>query len=353
MGLGYFILLRKYTRLWQAITPSSDITPKIRVSILIAFRNEARNLPALIRSLNAQTLPVEQVEVVLINDASDDQGERIISEHPLKYNHKVVQSEGAGKKNAIRTAWKYATGDVIVHTDADCIHNEQWLAHLILAFSDEQVQMVSGPVDFVEHNGFFHDLVRLDFVALIAIGASHIQWTRPMLCNGANLAYRAKWVEKLNLNDNKASGDDVFLMQSIHQQGGKVHFERSKQAIVTTEPPKDIEHFMAQRLRWASKNGSYNSSFNTAILVFVWLYNVAIVFGLLTFNSLGMTIAAFLISVKWLAEEQFYTKFASFFGIRRWAVDHILGQIFHILYMALLPPLSQLMSYQWKGRKLK
>jgi len=80
---------------------------------------------------------------------------------------------------------------------------------------------------------------------------------------------------------------------------------------------------------------------------------VVIVLSFLSFNSVGYTVVAFLVVLKVLAENKFYRSFSSFFSLSGWFKTILIGQPFHILYMAILPPLSQVIKYQWKERKVK
>lgn len=47
-------------------------TAEIKFSIVIPFRNEAENLPGLLRSINKLNYPSSHFELILINDASED-----------------------------------------------------------------------------------------------------------------------------------------------------------------------------------------------------------------------------------------------------------------------------------------
>jgi hypothetical protein len=78
-----------------------------------------------------------------------------------------------------------------------------------------------------------------------------------------------------------------------------------------------------------------------------------ILLSFLSFSSLGCTAAALLVVLKVLAEDKFYSSFSSFFSLLGWFKTILIGQPFHIMYMAILPPLSQVLKYQWKERKLK
>ncbi|MBT8326880.1 MAG: glycosyltransferase [Bacteroidia bacterium] len=353
---AYLLLLTKYGRSWELIEENIAIenTP-FSITVLIPFRNEANNLPALIQSFTDLETDKNEVEFLFINDHSSDEGAAILKAYKDAANFRLEHLKvGVGKKAAVRYGWECAKGDIIIQTDADCIVPKTWLLEMIKPFANDSIQLVSGPVNFAEQKGFWFDLVSLDFAGLIAIGAAHIQMKKPMICNGANLAYRKKVLLNADLKEAKASGDDIFLMQSIASRyQDSISFRKSKEAMVVTKSPQSLREFWNQRIRWASKNGNYSDKSNVMILIGVWLYNVLILVSLLSFNPIGYTSAAFLVIIKWLAEERFYSKFESFFGRKSSFIALGIGQVIHIIYMAILPIASQMISYQWKERKLK
>jgi poly-beta-1,6-N-acetyl-D-glucosamine synthase len=355
-GVAYYLLLGTYTRLWKE-TPSVAVANDFHssISVVIPFRNEAKNVLALIESLNALQLGEHRLEIIFIDDHSTDGGVHIIANSGLRHSFSVLTNKGVGKKAALQWAWQNAQGDIILQTDADCVLPQNWLIAMLSPFAEAQTQLVSGPVVFSRQSGFWHSMVALDFYALISIGAAHIQWGMPMICNGANLAYRRSLLQSFDYEHNKTSGDDVFLLQYAYQKHKNgIRFCKDREATVSTAAPENFTTFWHQRIRWASKNGDYALKQNTLILAFVWLYNVLIVSSLLSFDSVGITAGIFLLVVKLLAEGTFYASFTSFFDVesKHWFKTIFYGQPFHILYMAVLPPLSQVLKYQWKDRKI-
>jgi len=321
----------------------------------VPFRNEVANLPSLLASFECLQFSNHKVEFIFINDHSSDGGDLVIKNYTGNLIVKLIDSKSQGKKNAMREAWQHCEGNVILQTDADCIVPINWINVMLAPFQKGEVILAAGPVDFFEESSFWKRLVRLDFQALIAIGAAHIAWQKPMICNAANLAYRKELIDKATLNDDMASGDDVFLLQSAYKMNSEngIAFVKSMRGIVKTAGPATFSEFWHQRLRWASKNGAYDIRENTWILAGVWLYNVLILLCVVTASALSVTIALFLIILKVLAEDKFYSRFQAFFGKELWFTNLLLGQPFHILYMAIVPPLSQVLKYQWKERKLR
>ncbi len=99
------------------------------------------------------------------------------------------------------------------------------------------------------------------------------------MCNGANLAYKRKMfydVYGFVGIDKIASGDDMLLMHKIWKQHpAKVHYLKSKEAIVSTQPMKTWKSFFNQRIRWASKARSYDDKRIFLVLLMVYLFNLS------------------------------------------------------------------------------
>lgn len=353
-ALIYYLLMVKYAALWKSI-PSPQDAYVGNVNVLIPFRNEEGNLPELIAAFNQLNYPAERLKLIFINDHSTDKSVDIIKSGSLKYSFQILSlTETEGKKEAIKLAWKYCDAEVIVHTDADCVPPANWLNSLLSAFADTNIKFASAPVDYFTSNSFWSRLLRMDFISLIGIGAAHIAWGHPLICNGANLAYRKEVLGLIHMNESKTSGDDVFLMLSIAEVHPKaLCFVKHKEAIVLSRGPGSLKAFIHQRLRWAGKNTSYPSRFNTLLLGFSWLFNVLILTSLLSLSKVGLLLFLLLICFKILAEAKFYDSISSFFQLSNWSFTLMKGQLLHIIYMALLPPLSALFKYEWKGRKKK
>jgi glycosyltransferase involved in cell wall biosynthesis len=110
------------------------------VSVIVPARNAASSLPALLKSLDDQTLERDRFEVIVVdNDSSDDtaevaaaHGARVVSE-PIA-SHARARNRGA----AAARARLYAC------TDADCVADPRWLEALLSCASSAPI--VAGEV---------------------------------------------------------------------------------------------------------------------------------------------------------------------------------------------------------------
>src|SRR6478609_2239439 len=104
----------------------TDSHPENRFSIVVPFRNEAKNLPALLESLSNLKYPTTHFEVILVDDESSDDFRTVFSAVPVRII-KNIRTSNSPKKDAISTAVPVSRMEWIITTDADCVVNPNWL----------------------------------------------------------------------------------------------------------------------------------------------------------------------------------------------------------------------------------
>ena len=258
----YLILIRIFRIGWNSIAvfrpEKSFFEQKNKISVVVACKNEEKNLPNLINALKSQTY--QDFELIFVNDHSTDQTEEIIRQNLAFFSNAVcIHSQGKGKKSALAEGVLCASGSLIVSTDADCKPARTWIETIAKFQAEFSADLIVCPVKLSDENGFFARLQQIEFTALTASSAGAVGAQTPIMCNGANLAFtKDAWLEsRADLKPEEQSGDDIFLLQSIKKRGGTIHFLRSKRAFVETEPAKNLRTFFRQRRRWAGKSTAY------------------------------------------------------------------------------------------------
>ena len=334
------------------------------ISIIIPFRNESANILNSLKSIAALNYPAEKFETIYINDCStDDSFQKLAdTEKPSNVrllNYVNVISELAFKKKAVEFGIQNSRGEIIVITDADCIHHSNWLNSLIENFNNNTA-MVSGPVEFISDGTFFNELQKLEFEGLILAGAGLIGLGRPTICSAANLAFRKNVFHSVggyNDNLNLSSGDDELLMQKIHSQTNfEIKFSTHPDSIVKTSPNKNVPEFFEQRRRWSSKGFFYKNRFLIFILLLIFLFYISLpaqlILGILYQPVfIWNFIASF--SLKMLVEFLVLRKGKNmlFKGMKLQMLP--VAEIFQIPYIIIAPILGVFGNFKWKGRKLK
>ena len=120
----YIFLIGFFTYGWYKLKKNkkSNNNNLTKISLIVAFRNEEKNLSNIVQDIINQDYPPKKTEVIFINDHSEDKSTEILKELIIKKdNFKILElKELTGKKQALKLGIKNSTGNLIVSTDADC-----------------------------------------------------------------------------------------------------------------------------------------------------------------------------------------------------------------------------------------
>ena len=358
---AYTILLLYYWWQWKNIPEfkPAAATPAVPFTVVIPARNEAGNIGALLEAVNAQDYPAALRQVIVVDDHSEDDtaalARRFSSVEVIVSGEAMV----AFKKKAIETGIRAAKNDWILATDADCVPGKNWMSAIAAFTAQHNSVFIAAPVVISNKPSLLGFFQAMDFMMLQAITGAVVHNRSMSMCNGANIAYQKNAfdaVQGFSGIDNIASGDDMLLMYKIQQQfPGRVHYIKSKDAIVSTAPAGSWKAFFSQRIRWASKARQYQDQRILPVLVLVYLVNLSFLFVALA----AIADPSFLwwLGGMWLAktliESPLYISAAVFFNKKQTIPVFIFLQPLHILYTIISGTFSQFGKYEWKGRKLK
>jgi cellulose synthase/poly-beta-1,6-N-acetylglucosamine synthase-like glycosyltransferase len=333
---------------------SIGLKPITKFTIIVPFRDEAENLPLLLDSFSKLNYPTNLFQVILVDDDSKEKFQ--VSNYTFQVNTiDNIRLTKSPKKDAILTAIETVNTDWIITTDADCVVSEYWLLTLDNYIQTHNVSMIAGAVTYDCNNSFLQQFQQLDIASLQGATIGSFGIGKAFMCNGANLAYTKSYFQELNGfegNNIIASGDDVFLLQkAIAHSVEKVHYLKSKNNIVTTNPLDDWKSLFYQRVRWAAKTTSYQSSFGKGLGVVVFMGNLGIILGcgLWAMNLLEWEIILVLIVLKYTVDAVLIYKTNSFLGTKsNYLIRSSLLYPFFSVCVALY---SVFGKYEWKGRK--
>ncbi len=276
---GLTILSRNYNR-------DAILRQVKKVSVLIAARNEGKNIGKLLQSLYNQTFAKENFELIIVDDHSDDDTFEISENFKVSHPEmilKLLKATGYGKKQAVSQALHAADNEIVMVTDADCELPEKWIEKMLAFYIMKDLKMALGPVLLSPADTLFEKLQVLEHMSLIASTAGSAAIGMPVMCNGANMMYDRKSaldVEEDRTDMELASGDDMFLMeQFIARYGSRaIGFFLNREVIVKTATMPNLRAFFRQRTRWTSKTRAYTNWKIIATASTVFLFNLSIVF---------------------------------------------------------------------------
>jgi cellulose synthase/poly-beta-1,6-N-acetylglucosamine synthase-like glycosyltransferase len=360
--LCYSGLIIFYWLAWRSAREfySQPNTLKTSVSVIVPARNEEKNIASILRALQQQTYPRELVQVIVANDRSTDNTGTIAKSFPgttlVDVNN---ESSMAHKKRAIEEAIKIATGDLLLTTDADCVPPPKWIQTVVSFREENSSRFIAAPVVFENNSSVLQVFQALDFLVLQGITGASVAKNIHSMCNGANLAYEKNAFISVNGFDgidHIASGDDMLLMHKIWRQfPGRVHYLKSREAIVVTQPAATWKDFFNQRIRWASKATFYDDKRIFWALLLVYLFNLSFLALLVAgfwFPFLWIDLMILLLA-KTIVELPFVFSVAKFYNRKSLLKYFLFFQPLHIAYTILIGLLGQFGKYEWKGRRVR
>lgn len=362
-ALAYALIISLYTIGWYRLRKGVPLlsTNQPRVNVLVALRNEAENVPALIHSLCKQQYPAEKLSFFLVDDHSTDATLALLKQHTahIKSPHfTVVAAEKTGKKNALQQALTLTSGDLVMVTDADCIPEPYWIARTAAAFKNQQYVMLLGPVKIAPASSVFQQWQALEFMSLIASTAGAAGIGFPSMANGANMAFsRNELIEAGGFVQQPeiASGDDIFLLLKLLQKYGarKIQFLMAEDSIVYTKASPNWHSFLKQRMRWVSKSKAYRHPNILVPATVVLVFNLLLVFLLAAsvFYPYLLLVFTLFVLLKYLVDLPILQAVAGFMKSRdllRWAFPMQLVYPFYVLIASVA---GLLFKSSWKGRK--
>lgn len=344
---------------WEPLESSA-----LTFSVLIAARNEAENLPHLLRDLAAQALPVGQFEVLIADDHSTDATAAVVAatakEAGFALRLVALPAHATGKKAALLAAQQAARAPWLVCTDADCRLGPGWLAaYAALLSRQPDTNFISGAVLLMGPANWCTTLMGLEFAGLVGVGAACLARQQPTMCNGANLAYRRAAfaaVGGFTEHAHLASGDDEFLLHAIHARfPGTARFLFDSAAVVRTAAPLTLRALLRQRVRWASKWAHYRSPAPQRLALLVLGANVALAVGIaaaLAWPALWPWVAGAAV-LKLGGDAWFLGPVLGFLDRRRWLAGLLPLQLLYAPYALAVGLAGWRGSYEWKGRAVR
>jgi len=355
----YLLIITSFIIGWEKISvyqKESSIPSDVFLSLVIALRNEEQNIQNLINSLLSQSLDKSKFEIILVDDHSTDKTYQLCNSHICNNPHiKIFKlPTNSGKKQALSFGIKKSKGQIIVTTDADCTHHKEWLKTILEFYLKFKPKMISGPVT-MNAKTFFEKVQAIDFFSLIVSSAGAIGIHRPIMCNGANLAFEKESFEAFTdpYNEHVISGEDIFLLLNIKKvYPHKILFIKSKEATVYTKAEHTFKQFLNQRKRWASKSTVYKDKDIVLTAIFVLFLNTFMFANLIFSPFLSKLLIIFLsqFALKSMVDFIFLARTSKFLNNEKLLWYFLPAQLFNLLTIPYIAVTGILGSIKWKGR---
>lgn len=115
-----------------------------KISIIIPVYNTEKYLKRFFKSIISQTI-FEDLELIIVNDGSKDESEKIINEYKRKYNNIIViKQNNQGVSVARNNGLREATGKYIMFFDSDDSIENDYCEKMYDEIEDKNVDMIEA-----------------------------------------------------------------------------------------------------------------------------------------------------------------------------------------------------------------
>ena len=304
--LSFFIILTitNKNRLFDYERPKKEYF----VSILIPAFNEEDTINGTIEHIAALNYPKNKLEIIIINDGSKDNTNKIIKKAMKKYPFlKLLDKKNSGKADSLNQGIKMAKGELIAVVDSDSFPSKNSLKKLTGFFNNPQMGAVTSFVTVRNRN--VNLLTKIQSLEYMVLG-----WARKLLdfvdsvyvTNGPLSVYRKKYVEEVGGFDLTTVTEDIDITWNLLNHDYKTAM--CLDARVSTEVPSKFKAWFMQRSRWGlgglqaiakyKKMFFRKGMFGAFILPFVSFSIIVSIFGFLfsSYLILRSTFSRFIVT---------------------------------------------------------
>lgn len=185
-------------------------------SIIMAIYNSQDYLSEAIESIINQDLGFrDNVELVLVDDASDDDSYRICSEYKENFPQNIVlvkSSHNAGPASARNLGLKHATGKYINFLDSDDKLSLNALSEILDFFKNHDSDVVTIPIEYIGRKTGNHYMnYRFETTRLVDLNEV---FDHPQL-SASTTFIRREAIGDIAFNENLINGEDLLFINQI------------------------------------------------------------------------------------------------------------------------------------------
>lgn len=253
--------------LYRPMELDMDYTPG--VSIIIPCFNEEEWIQRTILSCINQDYPIDKLEVIIVDDKSDDksvekideivekikrEAERFKTKSRIKY---FVQEENKGKRDALVRGVVEAKHELVVFVDSDSFLDPYAIRNLVQPFKDPKMGGVSGRTDVA--NTYTNGLTKMQsvryYIAFRIMKAAEAYFDSVTCLSGPLSCYKRQivldnmdeWLNQSFLGQKATFGDDRAMTNFV-LKNHRTSYQDT--AVCSTIVPNKYKVFLKQQMRW-------------------------------------------------------------------------------------------------------
>jgi len=222
------------------------------ISIFVPAYNEEKTILQTLESISKIDYPVENLEVLVIDDGSQDQTKEIIENFIADKPHfQLLSQKNQGKAAALNNALKKARGDFFACLDADSFVHPLTLRKMLAFYyqeKDSRLAIITPAMKVYQPKNLLQRIQWLEYLVMIFIGRLTSQLDSLYVAPGPFSLYKTEIIKKLGGFDEKTLTEDQEIAYRVQREQYKI--KQCFDGYVYTTAPKKIERFYRQRRRW-------------------------------------------------------------------------------------------------------
>jgi cellulose synthase/poly-beta-1,6-N-acetylglucosamine synthase-like glycosyltransferase len=222
------------------------------VTVIVPAYNEEKTILKTLESIDNLNYPKDKLEVIVVNDGSRDNTEKIVNEYIKDKSHfQLLSHSNRGKAASMNRALSLAKGEYFACLDADSfVHPDtlRKMMHMYEKDPDPNLAIITPAMKVHSPKNLLQRVQWLEYIVIILIAriSSHLDCL--YVAPGPFSVYRTAAIKKLG----GFSEGHITEDQEIAYRAQKHHY-RIKQCpdgYVYTTAPREIGPFYRQRRRW-------------------------------------------------------------------------------------------------------
>jgi len=235
-------------------------------TVIVPAYNEGKQVYHTLISLAESDFPMEKLELLAIDDGSQDDTWEWIQEAKKELGNSVSiykQPKNKGKRHALYRGFNEGKGEIFVTVDSDSIVKSDTLRNLVSPFvTNPECGAVAGNIRVLNNEkALLPKMLDVSFVLSFEFVRSAESSLNSVLCTpGALAAYRSSavfaclpdWINQTFMGKPSDIGEDRAMTNMILKQGHHVLFQRN--AFCYTNVPEQYKGLYKMFIRWGRSN---------------------------------------------------------------------------------------------------
>jgi cellulose synthase/poly-beta-1,6-N-acetylglucosamine synthase-like glycosyltransferase len=356
---GIYVLIIKWLASGLSKLRVGRNQEKHPVSIIVAARNEEKNLAECLEALEKQNYPSHLIQYLLVDDRSSDATGEMLNRFCERYKNAIkiqlvdIIENTSPKKNALARGIEKAEGEILLFCDADCVPLPGWVTEMVRYF-EPKVGLVAGfsPLK-ARKKGFWPAIIELDSLVNGAVAAASFGNQIGITCTGRNLAYSKNVYQKIygfqGLTHSLSGDDDLFLFKVQLKTKKEIRYSITPESIVPAKNVSGLNHFLKQKRRHISAGKFFPARIKAGYFIYHLINSLCYLnICLVIFSPHFVIGAGSILLLKFISDYFFIHKFARIMNYPA-PLNYFLGwEIYYFLLNLLIGPAAFWGKIRWK-----